>query len=94
MREACTVNRGQKLALWLGALVVVAMLLVPPWVIMYPDGDSFPRGCSPFWQPPPPKKEMPYMRIDRARLSVQCLAVAILAAAGVLTLHRDHPPKE
>jgi len=85
------VNRAQKAVLWVSAVLLILMLLVPPWR----DPSAWPSGG--FWRIIgyaflfSPAESFGLSVVDVARLWVQALIV--LAAAATLTILLGHPPE-
>jgi hypothetical protein len=71
---------GQKVVLWLGILLLVAMGLVPPWRAG-PEGGRGALGYGFILEPPGQDAQ-----IDLARLLVPCALVAVVTAGLMVTL--------
>lgn len=86
----------RKAIICIAAIVLVAMLLCPPWKI-----GSTPRGCHMLWSPPkvPPRREFggKYIAgktgtIDFARLGMQVAILAVVAGTPLLLMRRPDRP--
>ena len=86
-------NRAQKVVLTLGAVVAIAMGLIPPWSHTFDfqsTSQSKPAGYSLILSPPQPERKSPYfgVRLDSSRLVLQWVVVAIATGVGLALLHR------
>lgn len=81
-------NARQRFWLWAGALLIVGMIAVPPWVESF-IGRTLrrdePTGYAPIFSPPRPKDASNVVAIDTTRLLLQCGAVALLTGVMVVT---------
>ena len=87
-------NKTQKRVISLGLIVIVAMVIVPPWekvLVDVGEGESRisvkpSRGYAPIFSPPTPtvaeKVGLGKVQIDKSRLLMQCAVVVVVA--GVL----------
>ena len=83
--------RKQKTILWIGVLAIVGMCLFPPWVRVTRISGATVRegyGYHCIFTPPPryARSWSPYL--DRSRLIIQCLAVGLLTATGIVTVKK------
>lgn len=93
-------NRHQKVALWVGALIVVAMFLYPPWHSAFATGATIDHGYA-FLTTGPQFADgdvagddhraaqfgcCPFARINYPRLAAQWFLVAVVTAAAIATL--------
>jgi hypothetical protein len=92
-------NKSQKLALTIGAVIAILMGLFPPWAcISYFQfvGQSNPAGYSFILSPPSPETDKPFsgVELDINRLVIQWIMVAIAISAALALLHKrgSSPP--
>ena len=95
-------NRKQRPILWGAFLVVVLMVLSPPWLgerIVWTRSEAHYRhvpvsmGYAPLWSPPPRHRTNTWrpMRLNWARLFVQVGVVALAATPLVVAFRRKRP---
>jgi hypothetical protein len=90
------VNARQKFWLWVGTLVIVGMVAVPPWVESRIQSNlrrDEPRGYAPIFEPPRTQAQFggTVVAIDTTRLGLQCGAAALLT--GVLLVTSARPTR-
>jgi len=73
-------NKKQKIALWLGIIIIVAMGTFPPWVISI-QGAIQQRGYD-FILIPPEE----YCHINTSRLYVQWIMVVLITGGLLITI--------
>jgi hypothetical protein len=83
--NAMTLNRRQKIVVWIGATAIIAALVYPPWVRMPGTGFSRPLGWS--WIDIPPQ-DRGGVGIDVQRLGMEVTAILVITAAAIVTLNR------
>ncbi|HEY9731224.1 MAG TPA: hypothetical protein V6C89_04895 [Drouetiella sp.] len=76
-------NENQKLCLWLGIFIIVAMGLYPPWKLITETPTSF--G---FLYAPPPGQ----VKLDYTRLSVEWVMAAVVTFGLVLSAQKSSSP--
>lgn len=74
-------NWKQLVVLWIGVLIVVAMVLFPPWCM-----DNRPAGYRPIWLRVKPSRNALPLAVDATRLSFQIVATGIVVSAAMFTL--------
>lgn len=93
-----SMNTKQKIALWLGTIIVTTMLLCPPWVTaVFPLYTELPHAGA------PPAVKLGYVYrpvfgdydcgflVDRSRLAIQVAVMVVLTAVAVVILGRYRP---
>lgn len=86
------INQKQKYAMIGGLLLIVVMVLFPPWAkYISRDSDYLPAGYG-FIADPPTADIGVFVKIDVTRLSFQILTVFALTGIGVLTFSRETEP--
>ena len=90
-------NKKQKICMWLGIAVLVAMTIYPPYLQRWPDGQLVGKGGYSFIFCPPIRSSRlnrfsAYSVIDIRRLHVQYFAVAVVTA-GLIVTFKDKKKK-
>ena len=81
-------NRAQLVAVWVAIVVVVVLLLFPPWRDMFDNGVQMSTGYAFVFAAP--VSEIP-LTVDIPRLVPPILAVAAVAAGLYVSLGRKSP---
>jgi hypothetical protein len=82
------VNLKQRVTIGIGALVLVAMGLYPPWTIE--ETGFYERSVLEYgWVFDPPSRVLARVSIDLERLAVQA-AIVVIALVGLVFILGDH----
>jgi hypothetical protein len=77
------VIRRQKIALWTGGMIMIAMAIVPPWYFAtLEDGEERPHSIRYGWLVAPPAPEVGDSRVG-ARVAFEILLVQWAVVAGL-----------
>jgi len=92
-------NRKQKICLWVGIAVFVAMGLFPPWVAIHPTEGFHALAKYSFLLLPPysdNKAGLSFHQIDITKLVIQWFMVATITGGLIVTFadKKDKKPKD
>lgn len=79
-----TLNKGQRVCLWIGSTALVLLALFPPWYEAMPGtGLGLVLGHAPLWSPP---RYFHHVRVDIRPLMLEWGVVAAITAGLLLAL--------
>jgi hypothetical protein len=87
-------NKKQLIAMWVGIIIIVIMVLFPPWHLPLRElGTQKRSGCA-FILNPPHFGDGVYPMINVSQLCIQCFIVGLITTGYIITLKDDKPKDE
>lgn len=81
-------NKQQQIVIWIAAVLLVAMILVPPWVVVTGQNLAYDAGYHLIFEAPQPGYGLPHM--NYTQLIIQ-IAIVVVVACGLVLALKDKP---